>query len=41
VLNGLQDVGDTLKAVIAYGLVAQNIIYLLLCFLDAGTVFED
>jgi hypothetical protein len=41
VLGSMEHVGDTLKTVISYGLITQNVFYILLCFLDAGTVFED
>ena len=41
VINNLQNVGDTLKSIMSYGLIAQNVLYIILSFLDAGTVFED
>lgn len=41
VLNNLDSVGETEKTIITYGLICQNIFYILLCFLDPGTLFED
>lgn len=41
VINNLQNVSSTLKTIMTYGLIAQNVLYIVLSFLDAGTVFED
>jgi hypothetical protein len=35
------DVGDTLKTVVTYVLISQIVLHLLICFVDAGTIFED
>ena len=40
-LNSLAHVGETFRDIISYGLIAQNLVYVVLSFLDPGTLFED
>ena len=41
VISSIQNIGDNLKEGIKIGLIAQNILYFLLCVVDPGTIFED
>ncbi len=41
VMSNMQNIGDNLKEGIKIGLIAQNILYFLLCVVDPGTIFED
>jgi len=41
IVKSYLDVGDTIKTIVTYVLITQIILHLLICFVDAGTLFED
>ena len=40
-MNGFEDVTPTVKNLVSFGLFLQVCLHAIICFMDAGTVFED